>query len=75
MEVKIYRVVFGKKGPLLATVSIRGKVTAPRNLVTDKVEGILDHVKNLQAKKIRGKDLMERLQRSYTNGYVVAEIV
>ena len=54
------------RGPLLATVTEGGEVE-PDN------SDVGEHVGRVMAEGIHGKAFRDRLERSYTNGYWVAE--
>jgi len=53
-------------GRLIATVTEEGEVEPEH-------PGIREHVERVRAEGLRGQALRDRLQRSYTNGYIVAE--
>ena len=68
-KVEIYEVDHGNRGELVATVDNRGKVEP------DTARGVVMHVGQLKAQGLKGKKLLERLERSYTNGYLMARTV
>ncbi len=69
-KIEIYEVDHGNRGVLVATVDNRGKVEP------DTARGIVMHVQKLQqVDGLKGKKLLERLERSYTNGYLMARTV
>ncbi len=69
--VEIYQVSLGRRSVLIASVDSRGRVVPD----DETTAGITQHVKGLKADGIRGKKLLERLERSYTNGYLMARTV
>jgi hypothetical protein len=78
MRVAIFLTSFGNHGQFLAHVSQRGKVKPAKGQeATDNVAGIEEHLKRIlkERPKLTGRAFLERVQRSYTNGYMVADIV
>ncbi len=74
VRIEIYEVDHAKRGELVATVDNRGKVEP------DTALGVVNHVKRLMREPpigegLKGKKLLERLERSYTNGYLMARTV
>ena len=73
-KIEIYEVDHGKRGELVATVDNRGKVEP------DTALGVAQHVRKLMrdpplGEGLKGKKLLEHLERSYTNGYLMARTV
>ena len=54
------------RGPLLATVTEGGEVEPDDS-------GVREHVERVMREGLHGQALRDRLKRSYTNGYLVAE--
>ena len=69
-RVEIYELTNNKPGPLIATVSADGTVTPD----DDSTAGVREHVERMVASGLTGKALLDRLERSWTNGYVMARI-
>ena len=64
-------VEYNKPGPLIATVSANGTVT-PED---ESTAWVRTHVKTIQEHLgLTGQALLDRLERSYTNGYIMARI-
>ena len=71
MRVEIYQLEYNKAGPLIAAVSADGTVTPD----DETTAGVREHVERMLAAGLTGKALLDRLERSWTNGYVMARIV
>ena len=69
-KVEIYDLMNNKPGELIATIAQNGKVTP----ADDSTLFIQEHVDRIK-RRIRGKELLEHMERSYTNGLMMARTV
>ena len=70
-RVAIYELEYNRPVRLIATVSGDGTVT-PDNEAT---AGVKEHVERMvEQVGLTGQPLLDRLERSYTNGYVMARV-
>ena len=70
-RVAIYELEYNRPGRLIAHVDGEGKVTPD----DETTAGVRSHVQRMLASGLTGTALLDRLERSYTNGYIMARIV
>ena len=67
--------IYDTENTLWATVNGKGKVTPGPGRGEETITGIRRHVGNMKADGLRGRKLLERIERSWTNGHFIARTV